>query len=29
VLRHVGELNEEVWQRKIAPVWEGGNQNAP
>jgi cytochrome c biogenesis protein CcmG/thiol:disulfide interchange protein DsbE len=25
VLRHVGELNEAVWQRKIAPVWEGGN----
>ncbi len=22
-LRHAGELNREVWQRKIAPVWKG------
>lgn len=22
-LRHAGELNREVWQEKIAPVWEG------
>lgn len=23
VLRHVGEVNEKVWERKFAPVWEG------
>lgn len=26
VERHVGELNPEVWERKIAPVWRGGKQ---
>lgn len=24
-LRHAGELNRDVWQRKIAPIWEGGS----
>lgn len=23
LLRHAGELNAQVWERKIAPVWEG------
>lgn len=25
LLRHVGEMNERVWERKFAPVWEGKN----
>lgn len=26
VVRHVGELNAEVWERKIAPVWKEGRE---